>query len=95
MADIRLSAGFMLENPGESDPKQFGAVCRFRVSANPNDIVLLFAVIHGIWAIVTYGSLVFQGGSVNLSATFSYKSEGRSQSSRRRCCTSVNGVNSA
>lgn len=43
----------------------------------------------------TYGSLVFQGGSGNRQATFSYKSGGRSQSSRRRFCTSVKGDNSA
>src|SRR6266511_3086369 len=42
----------MPENPGENDPKQFGAGCRFRVSATPNDIVSLFAVIQGIWATV-------------------------------------------
>src|SRR5512132_2767704 len=93
--DIRLSAGYMPENPGENDPKQFGAGDRFRVSATPNDIVSLFAVILGIWAPVTYGSLVFTGGFGNPLATFSYKSGGRPQSSRRRVCTSVNGDNMA
>src|SRR5262245_25968930 len=45
--------------------------------------------------LITYGSLVIQGGSGNPRTTFSYKSGGRSQSSRRRLCTSVNGDNSA
>jgi hypothetical protein len=48
----------MPENPGENDPKQFGAGCRFHVSATPNDIVSLFAVIQGIWAIVSTMSIV-------------------------------------
>src|SRR5512143_3385438 len=43
----------------------------------------------------TYGSLVFTGGFGNPLATFSYKSGGRPQSSRRRVCTSVNGDNMA
>src|SRR4051794_4851020 len=43
----------------------------------------------------TYGSLIFKGGFGNPRATFSYKSDGRFQSSRRRSCTSVNGDNSA
>ena len=44
---------------------------------------------------ITYGSLVFTGGFGNPRATFSYKSGGRPQSSRRRVCTSVNGDNRA
>jgi hypothetical protein len=50
--------------------------------------------VHGEFA-KAYGSLVFQGGSGNLRTTFSYKSSGRSQSSRSRFCTSVKGDNSA
>src|SRR5580693_3468934 len=43
----------------------------------------------------TYGSLIFEGVFGNLRATFSYKLGGSPQSSRRRCCTAVNGDNSA
>src|SRR5512135_589417 len=42
-----------------------------------------------------YGSLIFTGGIGNPRTTFSYKSGGRPQSSRRRICTSVNGDNRA
>ena len=45
--------------------------------------------------LMAYRSLVFQGGSGNPHTTFSYKSGGRSQSSRRRFCTSVKGDKSA
>src|SRR4051794_40364516 len=43
----------------------------------------------------TYGSLIFEGTFRNPRATFSYRSGGISQSSRRRLCTSVNGDNIA
>ena len=46
------------KNPGENDPKQFGAGYRFRVSATPNDIVSLFAVIQGTWATASTMSIV-------------------------------------
>src|SRR4051812_27743179 len=42
-------------------------------------------------AIRTYGSLSFTGDSGNPRTTFSYKSGGRFQRSRRRICTSVSG----
>src|SRR4051794_36567335 len=45
--------------------------------------------------VIPYGSLVFPGGSGNPPTTFSYRSGGKSQSSRRRFCTAVKGDNSA
>src|SRR5262249_39615688 len=44
---------------------------------------------------VTYGSLISKGGIGNPRTSFSYKSGGRFQSSRRRACTSVSGDNRA
>src|SRR3954449_8566691 len=44
---------------------------------------------------IPYGSLNFTGGIGNPRTTFSYKSGGSPQSSRRRICTSVNGDNRA
>ena len=43
---------------------------------------------------ITYGSLLLRGVSGNPRATRSYESGGRSQSSRRRLCTGVNGESS-
>src|SRR5512135_1849317 len=51
--------------------------------------------VHTGVRVATYGSLVFTGGFGNPLATFSYKSGGRPQSSRRRVCSSVNGDNLA
>src|SRR4051812_44250841 len=51
----------------------------------------LFSSIYLRMEFITYGSLVFTGGFGNPRATFSYKSGGSPQSSRRRVCTSVNG----
>ena len=47
-----------------------------------------------ILSFMAYGSLVLTGGIGNPPASFSYKSDGISQSSRSRFCTSVNGDNS-
>ena len=44
---------------------------------------------------LAYGSLIFTGDNGNPHATFSYKSGGSSQRSRRRFCTIVSGDNRA
>src|SRR6202043_4110105 len=57
--------------------------------------VLVHGRISRCHTLHAYGSLIFGGGLGNPRATFSYKSAGRPQSSRRRFWMSVNGDSSA